>query len=200
MITFLVASALIYVVAIPLVMWLLDGESAEKPRPVEGHDRGAASGGVADNAATSEWPSDTTRPEAAFASVSAPALVAHATSAAWFHQAEQMQLLRERLNCARAMSDRQLAKEAAAQVRQCAEGWCRELQSRVASDSSVATGVGPIEMGLAQLETTLSNIDSIDWHDELLGIMARLDREMVRLERVLNDLKRAENSARLQPA
>jgi hypothetical protein len=102
----------------------------------------------------------------------------------WSDFGEQLQTVRERLRYARSASDKRLAKEVAVQLHACTQSWYSILQERLTAATSSTSGIDvgdldseQLEMCLAQIETTLTNIDSLVWTDAVDIILDKIDRE-----------------------
>ena len=81
-------------------------------------------------------------------------------------------------------------------MRDCAQLWHGQLGNLLDGESTPARmrldsdgGVNLVEMCVAQLETTLSNIDSLDWQGETAEILKCMDREINSLDNVIASLR-----------
>lgn len=110
--------------------------------------------------------------------------------------AEQLRGLREQLRFVRIGNDRRLVRDLANQIWNCAHAWDIQLLSVVEEaapsqpDKAITPGVDSncLEMCLAQLESTLSNIDALDLAAALEAQQSRLEREIDSLQNVLASL------------
>lgn len=105
---------------------------------------------------------------------------------------QEFRTLRDRLRYART-NDSYLAKDMAAQLHSCVLSWHSSLAdsvSRALADVPAADA-DQLEMCLAQLETTKSNIDSVDWKmpfDEILEVLTGEANGLGRLLKTLHDM------------
>jgi hypothetical protein len=89
-------------------------------------------------------------------------------------------------NYCRTSRDKQLARQAAGKLSVCIQKWHVDLQTCLeesAADTLNAFGlvnvqVAAIEMFSAQVETSLSNLESIDWTGSFDDVIERLDYEI----------------------
>ena len=89
----------------------------------------------------------------------------------WSDFGQQLQTITERARYARSAGDKRLAKEVAAQLQACAHSWYSQLQQCLDEEAGALKGellgdgadTTSLEMCLAQLKTTLANIESLDW-------------------------------------
>jgi hypothetical protein len=123
----------------------------------------------------------------------------------WSTLEQQVGTLNDRVCYARAADDKRLAKEVAGQLRESAHCWYCRIQAHL-DGASKATPTNPAargadmdcyEMCQSQLETTLSNIDSLDWSMTTAAILHRLDREISALKDILARMHRTNPDAAL---
>ena len=116
----------------------------------------------------------------------------------------QLQTLRERIHYARSATDKHLSKEVARQLRAWARSWQAQLQSHLNGTSSPMVSewlagncdTTRAEMCLAQIETTLSNIDAVVSNGNVDDIVKRVEQETNCLENALECLRRVEPEPR----
>lgn len=104
----------------------------------------------------------------------------------WSDFGLQLQTIKERARYVRGADDRRLARECAHQLRDCARAWCSQLEkcldeSEVAlRDELLADGADAttLEMCVAQLETSLTNIEALDWTAPVADLLDAVEREI----------------------
>jgi len=145
---------------------------AESPSSAEPTDRG-------------EVPLEETKPDDASAKKGA-----WTTPTSWDDFAQQLRTIKERIRYARLADDKRLGREVAIQLENCAQSWFSQLQGCL--DGNVATtsselltqgGEAHLEMCLAQIETTLTNISQLDWSQAAGTVLNDLEREVESLEK-----------------
>jgi hypothetical protein len=104
---------------------------------------------------------------------------------------DQLQSLGQRISYARLVGEKHLAKDAAAQLRDWAVTWQRQLNLEL-KDSPESLDADQVEMCLAQIESTVSNLDAVSWDDAVGTILGRIDREFATLEKAARDLRLGE--------
>jgi hypothetical protein len=117
---------------------------------------------------------------------SAPAVVKN-----WDDFSHQLSDVKERTHYCRSIQDAQLAEQAAQQLRACAKEWYgqfeRCLRGERLDDATQALVEGKsmnaVEMFAAQIETTLSNIDALDFNTSVDDVLNVLERELEMLDR-----------------
>jgi hypothetical protein len=102
-----------------------------------------------------------------------------------------LQSLGQRISYARLVGEKHLAKDAAAQLRDWAVTWQRQLNLEL-KDSPESLDADQVEMCLAQIESTVSNLDAVSWDDAVGTILGRIDREFATLEKAARDLRLGE--------
>ncbi|HWB12808.1 MAG TPA: hypothetical protein VG826_26515 [Pirellulales bacterium] len=99
---------------------------------------------------------------------------------------DQLQAIGQRIHYAHSVGERHLAKDAAVQVRDWAVSWQRHLQGSL-MDGTPADA-DQVEMCLAQIESTLSNLDAISWSEAVDTACRRLEQEFGLLEKAASTL------------
>jgi hypothetical protein len=102
-------------------------------------------------------------------------------------QEEQLQAIGRRIRYAQSVAQKHLAKDAAAQLRDWAVSWQRQLEGYL-KDGPTPADAEQIEMCLAQIESTLSNLDAIAWDDAVETTCRRLEHEFALLEKTIRTL------------
>lgn len=107
----------------------------------------------------------------------------------WDDFAQQLRTIKDRLRYARSADDMRLAQDVAAQLENCAQSWCSQLQACLDGTETATTsellaqdGEAHLEMCLAQIETTLTNIAQLDWSQVTRTVLNELEREIESLE------------------
>lgn len=113
----------------------------------------------------------------------------------WSDSHQRLQTLKDRMQYALSVTDKRLAKDVAEQLRD----WARSWQSRLQNIDGDATEIPAewrgidndsmrVEMCLAQIETSLSNIGEVLSRGELDEIAERVEQEARSLEKALEDI------------
>lgn len=122
----------------------------------------------------------------------------------WNEFAAQLRDVSERVNYCRAAQDIALAQQAASRLKSFVREWyvqfeeClnRELPAEASPSAPNGQTLGAVEMFAAQLETTLSNIDGLDYTQPVDDVLDVLKRELETLDRQRRSFaKDAEGSA-----
>lgn len=108
----------------------------------------------------------------------------------WDEFAHQLRELKERTRFCRPAQNMNLARQAAEQLRACAQVWYAQFESLLsgaemddAAKALVAGAeLGDIEMFAAQIETSLTNVNAIDWQGSVDEVLNCLDRELELLD------------------
>lgn len=109
----------------------------------------------------------------------------------WNEFAAQLRDVSERVNYCRAAQDIALAQQAASRLKSFVREWyvqfeeCLNREQPVEASQSAANGqtLSAVEMFAAQLETTLSNIDGLDYSQPVDDVLDVLKRELETLDR-----------------
>ena len=117
--------------------------------------------------------------------------VAPALMKSWADFAQQLRDLKERTRFCRPAQNMQLARQAAEQLRACGQVWYSQfepcLRGEELDDGAKAliedAEIGDIEMFAAQIETTLTNIDALDWTGSVDEVLNSLERELDLLDK-----------------
>ena len=117
---------------------------------------------------------------------SAPAAVKN-----WGDFAQHLRDVKDRTHYCRSAQDVRLAEQAAQQLRACAKEWYGQfekcLRGEKLDDATQALVEGKsmnaVEMFAAQIETTLSNIDALDFSTSVDDVLNVLERELEMLDR-----------------
>jgi len=112
---------------------------------------------------------------------------------------QELRTLQERIKYARTAADKRLAKDVETQLRDLVQSWHSQLGAclsgtSTAEQSKMAIGVDDmdcLEMCLAQLETTGSNIGLLDWAESPAVNLDKLERQAEGLDKLLKTLRRA---------
>ncbi len=112
-------------------------------------------------------------------------------AALWNDFAAQLRDVSERVHYCRAAQDITLAQQAATRLKSFVRAWygqfeeCLHREQPDEASQSVAPGqtLSSVEMFAAQLETTLSNIDALDYSQPVDEVLDVLDRELETLDR-----------------
>jgi hypothetical protein len=99
---------------------------------------------------------------------------------------QQFENIRDQLSYARAAHDKQLIKKVGLNLKEWAEKWAYELEAILNSDdtellaqlSETDGDTSELEYELAQIETTVGNLNAIDWKLEIEDIVSRLETDM----------------------
>ena len=103
-----------------------------------------------------------------------------AVATEWQNRGQQLTNVKDKIACAFSTADKQLLKDASRQLRMLADSWMLFLEN----DPTVPNGKpSETEFLLAQLETTMSNLGSLDWDDPFESLQMRLEREVAILEK-----------------
>jgi len=109
----------------------------------------------------------------------------------WDDFSHQLSDVKARTHFCRSIQDARLAEEAALQLRACAKEWYgqfeRCLRGEKLDDATQALVEGKsmnaVEMFAAQIETTLSNIEALDFTTSVDDVLNVLERELEMLDR-----------------
>jgi hypothetical protein len=112
-------------------------------------------------------------------------------AALWNEFAAQLRDVSERVHYCRSAQDITLAQQAATRLKSFVREWyvqfeeCLHREQPEGASQSVAPGqtLNSVEMFAAQLETTLSNIDALDYSQPVDEVLDVLDRELETLDR-----------------
>jgi hypothetical protein len=104
----------------------------------------------------------------------------------WADFAHQLHDLKKRTQFCRPAQNMQLARQAAEQLRACAQVWYSQFESCLSSvkmDEAVqalvaGAEISDIEMFAAQIETTLTNINALDWNGSVDDVLNCVEREL----------------------
>ncbi len=107
----------------------------------------------------------------------------------------KLQSTKEKIRYAQSANDKRLAREVAADLQAFARTWSEQLlrclsENHAPTQSACAPGYANIaqpEMFLAQIEATLSNIETLDWTESSDVLLEKLRRETELLERNQRD-------------
>lgn len=110
--------------------------------------------------------------------------------ALWNEFAEQLRDVSERIHYCRTAQDASLAEQAAARLKSFVREWyaqfeeCLHREQPMEASQSASPGqrLSAVEMFAAQLETTLSNIDSLDYAQPVDDVLDVLTRELETLD------------------
>ncbi len=134
----------------------------------------------------------TTSTEVTVSRTPAPAQTDTPTLAAlWNEFAAQLRDVSERVHYCRAAQDIALAQQAASRLKSFVREWyaqfeeCLHREQPEEATQSAAPGqtLSTVEMFAAQLETTLSNIDALDYTQPVDEVLDMLNRELETLDR-----------------
>lgn len=109
----------------------------------------------------------------------------------WNEFAAQLRDVSERVHYCRAAQDIALSQQAASRLKTFVREWyvqfeeCLNREQPAEASQSAANGqtLGAVEMFAAQLETTLSNIDALDFSQPVDDVLDVLNRELETLDR-----------------
>lgn len=112
-------------------------------------------------------------------------------AALWNEFAAQLRDVSERIHYCRAAQDITLAQQAAMRLKSFVREWyaqfeeCLQHEQPDEASQSAASGqtLSSVEMFAAQLETTLSNIDALDYSEPVDDVLDALNRELETLDR-----------------
>lgn len=112
-------------------------------------------------------------------------------AALWNEFAAQLRDVSERIHYCRAAQDITLAQQAAMRLKSFVREWyaqfeeCLQHEQPDEASQSAASGqtLSTVEMFAAQLETTLSNIDALDYSQPVDDVLDALNRELETLDR-----------------
>jgi hypothetical protein len=104
---------------------------------------------------------------------------------------DELQAIGQRIRYARLVGEKQLAKDAAVQLRGSAVMWQRRLDGYL-KGASAADDADQVEMCLAQIESTLSNLDAVPWNETAATAFDCIEREFAVLEKAVRNLKLGE--------
>lgn len=135
------------------------------------------------SSATREELADRDQPDSADKSIEEERKPRHAAPdfvKSWADFAQQLRDVKDRTRYCRPAQDMKLARQAAEQLRTCAQVWYAQFEPCLSNgeldDATKAlvagAEIGDIEMFAAQIETTLTNINALDWTgkvDEVLN-------------------------------
>jgi hypothetical protein len=104
----------------------------------------------------------------------------------WSDYTNQLREIAERTKYCRDAKDRQLARQATAQLATCVDHWYSAIQAGLEHASGDATDIlglrnvatAGLEMYSSQIETSLSNIRSLDWTADFDVFLAKLETEL----------------------
>ena len=104
----------------------------------------------------------------------------------WADFAQQLRDLKDRTKFCRPAQDMRLARQAAEQLRACAQVWYSQFEPCLSGEQmdEVAKALvehaemSDIEMFAAQIETTLTNINALDWTGKVDDVLDCLEREL----------------------
>lgn len=123
--------------------------------------------------------------------------------ASWDDFAQQLREIKNRAQYCKSAGDKKLAQQAANQLRTCAQTWYRQVDKFLSGgdldEASLALMNGvdatAMEMLAAQCETSISNIDAIDYTATIDDVLAALDREVLLLDGEQQNVARCLNAA-----
>jgi hypothetical protein len=104
---------------------------------------------------------------------------------------DELQAIGQRIRYARLVGEKHLAKDAAAQLRGSAAMWQRKLDGYL-KDASAAGDADQVEMCLAQIESTLSNLDAVPWNEATSTTFDCIEREFAVLDKAVRNLRLGE--------
>ena len=99
----------------------------------------------------------------------------------WDEFGRELSGISERLEYVRRVEDKGLAQKIAEQIEGCVRAWFSEVEQRLEAEIKKdpnSDAVMHLELCLAQLETTLTNLSMTDWSLPLEEITARLQKEL----------------------
>lgn len=111
-------------------------------------------------------------------------------SQSWSDFANQLREIKDRAQYCKTAQDKRLAQQAADQLRTCAQTWYKQVDKCLSGgelDSASQAlmqdaDTTAMEMLAAQCETSISNIDAIDYTATIDEVLAALDREVSLLD------------------
>ena len=104
----------------------------------------------------------------------------------WNDFTNQLREIAQRTQYCRDTKDRQLARQATAQLATCVDHWHSEIQTGLEHASGDVTDIlglrnvatAGLEMYSSQIETSLSNIRSLDWTADFDEVLTKLESEL----------------------
>lgn len=109
------------------------------------------------------------------------------TPHSWSEFDNQMETAQDRIRYARSANDKRLGKDVAAQLRDCTQSWHAILQECLMISPAGTRELGDtthLEMCLAQFETTLANIELLNWTETVDVLLDELNREISALKKL----------------
>jgi hypothetical protein len=108
----------------------------------------------------------------------------------WADFAQQLRDVKDRARYCRPAQDMRLARQAAEQLKGCAQIWYGQFEKclvgEVLDDATQAliegADMSAVEMFAAQIETTLTNLNALDYNGPVNDVLDALDRELALLD------------------
>ena len=170
----------------------LPGGPPETPAPASGADKASATGSVeSPGAQPSDAKSSDAAPDAV-PDVGTDVESSDAESSDWTDSPDWKELdasvaqLNSRIEYVQSIDDKTLAQQAVKDFQEALSVWHGKLSALLEDEDTESTmdlaELMLLEQFVAQLETTLANLNELDWTDDLETIVARVEKELRTLD------------------